>query len=38
MTHGAYWLHWGGAVLIVLGLLVILAGIQTEHDSRKDRK
>ena len=38
MTQSLYWLHWIGAFLIVIGLLVILAGVQNEHDMRKDRK
>lgn len=38
MTQSLYWLHWAGAFLIVLGLLLILAGIQNETDRRKDHK
>lgn len=38
MTQSLYWLHWVGAFLIVLGLLVILAGVQNENDRRKERK
>jgi putative Mn2+ efflux pump MntP len=33
-----FWLHWIAAFLIVIGLLVIGAGIQNEIERRKERR
>ena len=33
-----HWLYWLGAFVIVIGLLVIGSGIQTEIERRKERR